>query len=107
VSKRWLFAIWLCGCASTTQELRDARVTEEVRVCTPADRFREGEAVRIVRRVCRPLSAKLVVTRCADENVERGEIVHANETCANVRVPAGFAVEQGDRLAHCNLHGAM
>jgi hypothetical protein len=100
-------AIWLCGCTSAAQELRDTRVTEEVRLCTPADRFAEGEAVRIVRRVCRPLSAKIVVTRCADQEVERGEIVHADETCANVRVPADFAAQPGDRLAHCNLHGAM
>jgi hypothetical protein len=108
VSKRWLLAmICLSGCASTTPELRGPRVTEEVRVCAPTDRFREGEAVRVMRRVCRPLSAKLVVQRCADEEVERGEIVHADEGCAVVRVAADYAAQPGDHLAHCNLQGAM
>lgn len=77
-----------------------ASVTQEVQVCGEASSFHVGEQVRFTRRECKPLSAKVVVLRCADEEIDRGEIVRVvDDRCAVVRVAASSTVRRGDQLA--------
>jgi hypothetical protein len=96
----------LAGCA-TAPVAPDAptvaSVTQEVQVCGSARSFHVGEQVRFTRRECKPLSAKVVVLRCADEEVDRGEVVRVvDDRCAVVRVAAGGVVQPGDTPMDCN-----
>jgi hypothetical protein len=100
--KRIVTLTFLAGCATApagTPPPTVASVTQEVQVCGNARSFLVGEEVRFVRRQCKPLSAKIVVLHCADEEIERGEVVRVADRCAVVRVAANGTVRAGDRLA--------
>jgi hypothetical protein len=74
-----------------------ARATQEARVCTAGDAPPAGTPVHVMRRVCAPLDAKRIITRCHVEEVGRGEVVRTDgASCAIVRLPAGTRLEPGD-----------
>lgn len=98
--KVWLtLFVMTAGAATAATAAADstARATQEARVCTGGDVPPAGTAVHVMRRVCAPLDAKRIITRCRVEEVARGEVVRADgPSCAIVRLPAGAHLEPGD-----------
>ncbi len=104
---RFLIAsVLLVGCATSPGTAAAGppaqSVSQEAQLCGDVRGLHAGDPVELQRRVCKTLTPKSAVIRCAMEDIDRAEVLRVDGSCATVRVTAGVALQPGDTWAPAN-----